>query len=129
MIHNLDRYKFRIFDKLEYNRNTKENGMMLYYDIFTIGKFKNAVIPNIQFIMQCTGLKDKNGNLIYEGDVLDFNKDKLGYIEYNINLGCFCINTIKGEEDEINDLTRDFYRISSFEIIGNIYENEDLLKN
>jgi hypothetical protein len=40
----------------------------------------------------------------------------------------FFIKTIKGDEDIVSDLSRDLYRISNYNVIGNIYENPELLK-
>lgn len=67
-------------------------------------------------LMQSTGLKDKNGKEIYEGDIVKH--------EYN-----------KGQSDVFFDLGRfqpfsylGSYMGSEYEVIGNIYENPELLK-
>ena len=71
-------------------------------------------------VMQCTGLKDKNGKEIYEGDILE-----------NISVVCFQRGRFQpiydgGDAEEMED---EFYRFSSkSEVIGNIYENPELLK-
>jgi hypothetical protein len=71
-------------------------------------------------LMQYTGLKDKNGKEIYEGDVC-----KVGVYKATIlfEKGCFVANP--------NELGLPNMPISSFtnefEIIGNIYENPELL--
>lgn len=75
-------------------------------------------------LMQSTGRKDKNGKEIFEGDILG-TKDGLlnGVVEYRADLGMF-----------VNSLIRynNFERLCSIagdrEIIGNIYENPELLE-
>lgn len=81
-------------------------------------------------LMQYTGLKDKNGNEIYDGDILsfidfDFNSDdeflNYGLVEYYVSeMRFFITNRNSVEMDEI-----DFEK--EVEIIGNIYENPELL--
>lgn len=77
-------------------------------------------------VMQCTGLKDKNGRLIYEGDIVK-TEDNFIYkcvfqmnYGYGINSPCFM-------------LTNEFGHAQSFvhdiEVIGNIHENPELLED
>lgn len=73
-------------------------------------------------LQQCTGLFDKNGKVIYEGDILKstdtINQDSI----YNVvewNNGCFTI--CEGEWG------LDKFTLDISEIIGNIYENPELL--
>ena len=70
-------------------------------------------------LMQFTGRKDKNGKEIYEGDIM-----KARYVTGQINIceikfkdGCFGANGYCNWGD-----------ICEFKIIGNIYENPELLK-
>lgn len=96
--------------------------------------------------MQYTGLKDKNGNEIYEGDILtsdDYPFKDNGNSNYNAEvywdrdelqfcIQLHCVDTGKrGISHGICEALVD--RIDSieechFEIIGNIYENSNLLK-
>ena len=89
-------------------------------------------------LMQCTGLRDKNGKLIYEGDILRVNtggRDTSGYgvVEY---LQCGCKFIVTGYLDNPSgyyprkkgELCRNLEEWLCTEVIGNIYENPELLE-
>ena len=98
-------------------------------------------------LMQYTGLKDKNGKEIYEGDIVRGNFYYNGVVEFNIGfiewadkLGRWWVsdknndmfsefNTSDGIEEEtiINDELTECL-IDKCEVIGNIYENPKLIK-
>ena len=76
--------------------------------------------------LQYTGLKDKNGKKIYEGDILDC-KDRLVYIEWHNEAGCFDAKFIRYIRDiSSNGCTNQEFKYRST-VIGNIYENPELL--
>ena len=82
-------------------------------------------IDNI-ILMQYTGLKDKNGREIYEGDIVEFNffnELKKGIIKFYG--GAFWID-VKGEDIPI--LLGTGIEGCECEVIGNVYENPELLK-
>ena len=69
-------------------------------------------------LMQCTGLKNNNAELIFEGDVAIYEyqgKELKGEVIYKD--GAFIVN------DELLG-----YLLPDLEIIGNVYENAELLK-
>ena len=81
-------------------------------------------------LMQYTGLKDKNGKEIYEGDIVKFRfkddreefPDLIGYIEYQTTFTAFRIMSNQGS------FKIDITEIKFIEVIGNIYDNPELLE-
>ena len=138
--------KFRAWDKNK-NRFLK-NGEMLLGNIIA---WKNNKEFSVGYtsdyeIMQYTGLKDKNGKEIYEGDIMkvldrdwsDAEKDTKILIVYYRNDRYILINKAgieESEKSEPNIYSKEWYEVSlfreygrdKFEIIGNIYENPKLL--
>ena len=123
--------KFRCFDK-----DTKTmhevvsidfRDWRVYYEAYGLRSYWNKNIV----LMQSTGIKDKNGVEIYEGDILKLHaiflspNDKIGYLEYYPKYGYSIIF-------EGNRLYRQKYWASTnklnYEVIGNIYENPELLR-
>lgn len=87
--------------------------------------------------LQCTGLRDKNGKLIFEGNILRVtgSRDTSGYgvVEY---LQCGCKFIVTGYLDNPSgyyprkkgELCRDLEEWLCTEVIGNIYQNPELLE-
>ena len=96
------------------------------------GKFLGVNTPVDEIkLMQSTGLKDKNGKEIFEGDVLAFETDDE---VINVNVfwdekhALFMFESKKyNEQEPLAELVED--NIYPFEIIGNIYENPELLED
>ena len=80
-------------------------------------------------LMQYTGLKDRNGVEIYEGDIVGYTTNYYGKLRTDNK------QTIKWEDDMEHDgfgcplATGFLLRGYDWEVIGNIYENPELLTN
>ena len=89
-------------------------------------------------IMQSTGLKDKNGKEIFEGDVVSRNSGMPSVVEfgkwiyeedfgYKIkNIG-FYLNSSYDDDEFFQAMDYEDIR-KNYEVIGNIYENPELLE-
>nr|DAF15462.1 MAG TPA: YopX protein [Caudoviricetes sp.] len=84
-------------------------------------------------LMQSTGLKDKNGKEIFEGDIIRYNIDVVD-IKRHPTLGFYTV--LDGREgffgdgmsiDDFEEGAKEFSKTA--EIIGNIYENPELLED
>lgn len=79
-------------------------------------------------LMQSTGLKDKNGKEIFEGDILDYNGKK-ALVRWHGSYASF-IYRFADELQKRNPEWKPLYlAYMKCEIIGNIYENPDLLED
>lgn len=82
-------------------------------------------ISESAILMQYTGLKDKNGKEIYEGDVLKVDNGCNTVISWD-NDGCRFIDNRDFDSDSFTYYDG-FSSMSEYEVIGNIYENPELL--
>ena len=141
-----DRLNFRFWDTKErvmldwdcvcqtaFNCTRKEGNKMQRYGLmYLVFTTPQRFIP-----LQCTGLRDKNGKLIYEGDILRVtgSRDMSGYgvVEY-LQAGCqFFVNGYLDNPSPYHPRRKgEFYQPLQewlcTEVIGNIYENPELLE-
>lgn len=126
-----DRFKFRYFNKFINKMVEPKNwqnvnviyGCLEQQVCFdeNIDSVSYDYIGNGLVFMQCTGLKDKNGKLIYEGDIVkDLIIPEIFYIVKWFNSGFYLESTISASFLKFNDTQQ--------EVIGNIYEKPELLE-
>ena len=90
-------------------------------------KFENTIL------MQSTGLKDKNGKEIFEGDIIK-NGEAVVDVKNHPTLGFYTtpngVERFFGDNTSIRDFNNDVEDFSDVtEIIGNVYENPELLED
>ena len=126
-----DRFRFRVWDRE--NRRYAEFIYENFYEYLTM--------PNKFDVEQSTGLKDKNGRLIYEGDIIFSNLDYGGtYFVVVGGVRGYCYDAVAVEElkkylelgkKTFGGLSSSAWHIVTdhgpCEVIGNIHENLELL--
>lgn len=165
-----DRFKFRAFGHSSKKMISISDlsARDFYYGIFVDNRLLEHYFgKGVYTIMQCTGLKDKNGKLIYAGDIIvipnqypfydyknkedmkqDLNSTEgeikgesilnyIGIVEWIYSQWQYvyhCVNPKKrgiseGVNQGLNDFGFDETRNTCYEVVGNIYENPELLEN
>ena len=120
--------KFRAWD----NEEDK-----MFYDVEHT--YKGDIVPMACFgwvldcsvflydVMQYTGIKDIHSDRVFESDIVKITltqggKTRVGEVTYCEDNACFLVKTTKG--DYFTFMSSD---IKSVEVLGNIYENKELL--
>ncbi|ALA46864.1 YopX family protein [Streptococcus pneumoniae] len=134
--------KFRAYDGGSLSRMYQPNEVMVGNgDIWIIDEDSVAgewIVNNDIHLMQSTGLKDKNMVEIFEGDVISRNsgmpsvvkfgkwiyEEDFGYKIKNIG---FHLNSSYDDDESFQAMDYEDIR-KNYEIIGNIYENPELLE-
>ena len=149
--------KYRAYDGGSLNRMYQPDEVMVGNgDIWIIDEDSVAgewIVNNDIHLMQSTGLLDKNGKEIFEGDILKFNDEwneycnegyvdgsveGINYVEVVRGEACFDFGKTRYDDSSIfirmEDEHLSFAELISsedfdFEVIGNIYENPELLED
>lgn len=86
-----------------------------------------TVSPDEIELMQSTGLKDKNGKEIFEGDIVDY-KGREAVVKWHGSYASFIYRFVDELQERASDWEPLFLACYHFEVIGNIYENPELLE-
>jgi uncharacterized phage protein (TIGR01671 family) len=98
---------------------------------YSSGETDGFVEVDYSTICQCTGLKDKNGKLIWENDICDRKEKYLEIIKYNKGDWTLDYSYSKGKESGYCYCNLGFYALEQeyVEVIGNIFDNPELLES
>ena len=118
-------FRFRAWDK--------NDGMSPSFGIDFLLMAKPRDIAEASIFMQYTGLKDKNGNEIYEGDIVaiafwngvDMADIENGVIKWHEESSAF--KWFSGEPSDANNYWLTHADSKHREVVGNIYENPEIL--
>jgi uncharacterized phage protein (TIGR01671 family) len=129
-----NRFKFRVWDKLAERMIYPHNDNQQHFIIDLNGQFhnlQNGSGGDDYVIQQYTGLTDKNGKEIYEGDIVQYNQnssyDNMNFIaKWSDDKLGFIFQSNSGEQ--LVNQTPHLNRFKHLEVVGNIFEHSELLK-
>jgi uncharacterized phage protein (TIGR01671 family) len=117
--------KFRAWDE----DSQKMNGNVEIY----INKDKTIEVrskDNKTIVMQFTELKDKNGKEIFEGDIVKYKLEEKTFTDiasFNKFFACFGLEDDTGDWFCSFDWLLENIKKNDIEVVGNVYENQELL--
>lgn len=121
--------------QIKFRGKTTANGHWVYGSLidygdntFTIRNSKSHPWVQADSISQFTGLHDRNGKEIYDGDVLERYNEQGVTMHINYFGSQFgCIQHWDGVDGDGSWYPLDSYDMSQWEVIGNIHDNPELI--
>jgi uncharacterized phage protein (TIGR01671 family) len=131
-----------VYGDLEYERNKGLLGKVRIHTYKEDGSYDRQYLVDPDTVGQFTGLCDKNGVKVFEGDIvrkrdLTFGLKFDGVVVYNSEIGCFRIHSENNgvtmrmgfEASDVYDDGKCTVPVKyDYEVIGNIHDNFDLMK-
>ena len=119
--------KFRAWDKLNNEMSVVEQINFYRGEFESIGYGVSSLRGADEIkLMQSTGLKDKNGKEIFEGDIVDY-KGRKAVIKWHGSYASFIYRFIDELQKRVSEWHPLFLAYYHFEVVGNIYENKEYL--
>lgn len=124
--------KFRAWLKEEYRMTDVNEITFIDGEVYLISDVTGFYAYEEFKLMQSTGLRDKNGKEIFEGDIVkfpEFNGDiYITPVAWDKSCACFGVS-FSGKYPVSFDYLEEFYtELKEIEVVGNIYENPELLE-
>ena len=113
-----------MYGSLDFTKYTYQEARIVGYDDPV--QYWHKIDKNT--IGQFTGQKDKNKKEIYEGDILRFSEVDTAIVEWNEKYSNFMVKPIQDYYFDSDVLGHALEYNNNVEIIGNIYDNPELLK-
>ena len=104
-----------------------ESGQIVVVEQEFVTSPPDYIFVDYLVIMQSTGLKDKNGKEIFEGDIVDY-KGREAVVKWHGSYASFIYRFVDGLQERGSKWDPLFLACYHFEILGNIYENPELLE-
>lgn len=127
-----DRYLYKAKGDKRYNDGSWYEGYLIKDKDGDYQIYKNCTYRTVMkdTICQCTGLKDKNGKLIWENDIVK-HYNNIDYPE-TYDIGIVYWDNYQSGFERTSRTAKEYVYINGsciYEVIGNVFDNPELLEN